>query len=137
MQTRAVKVVAIHNNKLVIVKQFREGKRKFTYELPGGRIEHAEQPRQGALRELSEETGLIAGSLKELGTYRVANNPVVVTLYFTDHIIRQQQQHLDNDEQIYVLYVNVDDALKYVGNGTWPDVRLGIGLILARAKGLI
>jgi ADP-ribose pyrophosphatase len=137
MKGQAVKVVAIHNNKLVIVKQFREGKKKFTYELPGGRIEGDEDLKAGALRELSEETGLVAGSLTELCTYRIPKSPVAVTLFFTDHIVKVQHQNLDTDEDIFVLYVDVDDALTYIGNGTWPDVRMGIGLILARANGYI
>lgn len=137
MSVYGVKVVALYKNKIVIVKQFREGKKRFTYELPGGRLENNEDLREGALRELSEETGLVAGSLIELGTFTVPKSPVVITLFFTNDIIEVQNQQLDKDEDIHVLFVEPEEAFGHIGSGKWQDTRLGFGLILARANGLI
>lgn len=132
-----VKVIALHNNRLVIVKQLREGIEGYTFELPGGKVNGNEDLLSGAIRELQEETGLITNELIELGTFVVPSGTVVVTLFFTNKIIGKTQQNLDKDEKIEVLEIHVDDAFKKVGNGEWKDIRLGMGLILARAKGLL
>ncbi|NOU96653.1 NUDIX domain-containing protein [Paenibacillus sp. LMG 31456] len=137
MKVYGVKVVALYKNKLVIVKQFREGKKRFTYELPGGRIENNEDLKEGARRELSEETGLVAGSLIELGTFSIPKSPVVITLFFTNDIIDLQNQQLDKDEDIHVLFIDVEEAFGHVASGKWQDTRLGFGLVLARSNGLV
>ncbi|MDF2959709.1 MAG: hypothetical protein K0S39_1444 [Paenibacillus sp.] len=137
MSVHGVKVVTLYKNKLVIVKQFREGKKRFTYELPGGRLEQNEDLREGARRELSEETGLVAGNLIELGTFSIPKSPVVITLFFTNDIIEVQNQQLDQDEDIHVLFVDAAEAFTHIGSGKWQDTRLGFGLILARSNGLI
>ncbi|MCR8635506.1 MULTISPECIES: NUDIX hydrolase [Paenibacillus] len=137
MKVYGVKVVALYKNKLVIVKQFREGKKRFTYELPGGRIENNEDLKEGARRELSEETGLVAGSLIELGTFSIPKSPVVITLFFTNDIVELQNQQLDKDEDIHVLFIDVAEAFAHVASGKWQDTRLGFGLVLARSNGLL
>ncbi|WP_165921080.1 NUDIX hydrolase [Paenibacillus albiflavus] len=134
---RGVKIVAIYKGKLVIVKQSRAGKNQQTYELPGGRVEHSEELVCGAIRELKEETGLITDHLIELGTYNVPASPITITLYFTNSIVGEANQMLDADEDIEVLYVDIQEAFNKIANATWNDPRLGIGLILARSQRLI
>jgi len=137
LQILGAKLVVIYKEKLVLVKQTRAGKSGPTFELPGGRIENGENSYNGAIRELREETGLIAADLFELGTYTIPGSPVVIKLWFTNSIVGEERQRLDIDEDIEVLYVDVDEAFRNVANGTWTDARLGIGLILARAGGRI
>jgi len=137
LEIRGVKIVAIHKGKLAIVKQTRAGKKQQTYELPGGRVENSEELVCGAIRELKEETGLIADHLIELGTYNVPASPITITIYFTNSIVDEANQNLDADEEIEVLYVDIEEAFNKIANATWNDPRLGIGLILARSRGLI
>ena len=42
---------------VVLVRQYRHGTREITLEIPGGLVEHQDNPEEAALRELSEETG--------------------------------------------------------------------------------
>ena len=51
-----------------LVRQFRYAYGKEILEIPAGKLEPGEDPREAALRELEEECGLQAGKLRSLGT---------------------------------------------------------------------
>jgi|SRR5579859_237515 len=52
-----------------IVRQFRPGCGQYTWELPAGHVDPQETPENSCVRELLEETGLIARQVYPLGTY--------------------------------------------------------------------
>jgi len=56
------------DDELVMVRQFRQGARAVTLEIPGGIVDPGESPAQAAGRELLEETGYRAGRLEDLGS---------------------------------------------------------------------
>ncbi|HEU4448631.1 MAG TPA: NUDIX hydrolase [Gaiellaceae bacterium] len=68
----SVIVVAIDGEELVVVRQTRAGADGVTVELPGGSMEPGEAPEETAARELDEECGLAAGSLRQLGSFWAA-----------------------------------------------------------------
>jgi ADP-ribose pyrophosphatase len=45
------------DRRIVLIRQYRHATRQFLWELVAGRIDHGENPRQAAARELIEETG--------------------------------------------------------------------------------
>ena len=60
-------VVAIdEEDRLLLVKQYRIAAGRVLTEIPAGKLNPGESPREGALRELLEETGCIPGKLKYL-----------------------------------------------------------------------
>lgn len=64
-----VNVVALTEaDELVMVRQFRQGSRQVTLEIPGGLVDPGESPAEAAARELLEETGFRAGRLTSLGS---------------------------------------------------------------------
>ena len=64
-----VNVVALTaSDDLVMVRQFRQGSREVTLEIPGGLVDPGESPEQAGARELLEETGYRAGRLESLGS---------------------------------------------------------------------
>jgi ADP-ribose pyrophosphatase YjhB (NUDIX family) len=65
-----VVIVALDpQGRLLLVRQFRPAVSAVTLELPAGHIEPGETPEQAARKELLEETGYAAETLKPLGTF--------------------------------------------------------------------
>ena len=71
----AVCILAVNKDKIILVRQYRKAVEDFIYELPAGILNIAEEPREGALRELKEETGYRAGTIKLL--YEFYTSPVL------------------------------------------------------------
>ena len=63
----AVAVLCQYQGKIPLVRQYRYAQGKECVELPAGKLEAGEDPKECARRELFEETGLSAGKLEELG----------------------------------------------------------------------
>lgn len=57
----------LDDNQVVLVRQWRYGVQAPTLEIPGGMVDPGETARAAAGRELEEETGLRAGTLRPLG----------------------------------------------------------------------
>ena len=65
-------VVAVDpEGRVVLVRQWKQGVREITLELPGGAIDAGETAMEAGARELREETGYAAPSLEHLGSFFV------------------------------------------------------------------
>lgn len=62
-----VVVLAIHEDKIIFVKQFRYPMKEILLELPAGKLEKGEDPFLAGQRELEEETGYCADKWTDLG----------------------------------------------------------------------
>jgi ADP-ribose diphosphatase len=62
------------NEEFILVRQFRPALRRSTIEFPAGSIEEGESPEEAAARELLEETGYRAGTLRVLGSGHIMMN---------------------------------------------------------------
>lgn len=123
-------VLALVDNKVVFVKQFRPTVEDFILELPAGRIENNETPYDCAKRELEEETGLIPKNLKFLFEFYPSPGFVDEKLYlFLATEFSQGKVNLDAGEEVKTLFVHVEDALNYLDNGTIIDGKTIIGLL--------
>ena len=55
---KAVRCYLIKDNEVVVTKYKKGNKKEGYYDIPGGKIEEGECPKQTAIREMKEETGL-------------------------------------------------------------------------------
>lgn len=60
----AVGIIALLEDEVWLVEQYRHSVGQRLLEIPGGRLEKRESPKEAAIRELHEETGLIATNIE-------------------------------------------------------------------------
>lgn len=64
---KAVRCYLIKDNKVVVTKYKQGNRKEGYYDIPGGKIEEGEIPKQTAIREMKEETGIDIKNLKYKG----------------------------------------------------------------------
>lgn len=134
-----VAIVALTpEGQVLLTRHYRHAIRQVIYDLPAGHLIPGEDPLTGAQRELEEETGFRAGSIRPLGSYSLMPGMLKATIYlfFATDLI-QTQQHLDPGEELEVVALPFAEALAMVLRGDCPDGSLQLGLLLAAQKGLV
>ena len=107
---------------VIFVNQFRYALNKVTLEVPAGKLEKGEDPKEAALRELSEETGITAKNIVHIGdlyTTPALIDEVIHMYIATD--LTQGEQHLDYDEFVNTLKIPLSKAVDMVMAGEIKD----------------
>ncbi len=135
----AVAVVPLlDDGSVVLLRQYRHPFGDYQLEIPAGKIDvEGESPEETAGRELREETGLTAGSLERLTTFRNSSGWTdEATHVFVGREIRDEgrpdsfeAEHEEADMEIVRL--PFDEAIAEVRAGTIVDAKTIIGLLLA------
>lgn len=126
----AVAVVPFTKDRdVVLIRQFREAVGETVLEIPAGiRDVQGEDPAETARRELSEETGYRASSVRPLG--RILSSPgftdEAVDLYVAD-----AEPAGRPESGVEVVAMSFEEALAGVASGTITDAKTVAGLLLA------
>ncbi len=121
------------DNCIVLVKQYRKAVEKFLLEIPAGKLELNEEPRETAIRELKEETGYIAGKVEYLLEFYTSpgfSNEKIYLFIATDLIPGDME--LDAGEFIEIEKHNIHDLVKMVDRGEIIDSKTIIGIEFAK-----
>jgi ADP-ribose pyrophosphatase len=129
----AVAVVPIREDgKIVLVRQFRYPTGQLLLEVPAGKLDEGELPEQCAIRELTEETGLVAGSLKKLAAIYTTPGftDEMIHLYVAVHL-QEAKQKLDEDEFLKVEAYSREEVAQMLAEGKINDAKSMLALFLA------
>lgn len=129
-----VGVLAVQNNKILLVKQFRYPNGVETIEIPAGKLEANEDPEVCALRELEEETGYSAKVIHPISKFLPTPGYSDEWLYIyeaKDIYKVDSPLAADEDEDIDVLEMDIKEAYRKVIDGTIVDGKTVIAIMHA------
>jgi 8-oxo-dGTP pyrophosphatase MutT (NUDIX family) len=126
----AAAVVALDAaGRLCMVRQYRHGIADFLWEIPAGKLDPGEAPEACAVRELAEETGIVAQRWTSLGQYLPA--PGIFTELIHLYLARDLSVGApapDADEDLELQWLPLSDALAKVQRGEWNDGKTALAL---------
>ena len=121
-------------DRLLLVRQFRYPYGKEIIELPAGKIELGEDPRECGIRELQEECGCTADRFEKLGElYPTPAYCTEVIHIYQASGLHETNQKLDEGEFLDVLRIPFEQAVQMVLDGQILDSKTQIGILKLHA----
>lgn len=119
-------------DRVAMVRQFRYPMGETVLELPAGKLEPGEDPRESALRELKEETGIVPRRLESLGCSY--SSPGIFTekihLFFASDL-EEGDACPDEDEFLELLRVPLRELLQDIDSNRIVDAKTIVGTMKA------
>ena len=138
----SVREISLHNGasailpllpdgRVLMERQYRYAHGRVMLEIPAGKLDTPDEiPLEAAKRELSEETGAVAGKMTFLG--RIVSSPAlideVIYLYLAEDLTFGDK-HLDDGEFLDIEYIHIDKLYDMVMNGEIADAKTQIAIL--------
>ncbi len=118
------------DGRIPFVRQLRYPMNQVLLELPAGKLNRGEEPAVSAARELEEETGFRAISLKPVFSYYPTPGfcDELLHFFYTDEL-QQGSPNLEPDEDITVEFYRLEEALEMTTDGRINDGKTLLGLL--------
>ncbi len=125
----------IDKDRMFLVRQFRKPIEKELIELPAGKLEREENPKECALRELEEEIGYRAGKIQKLITIYTSPgfaNEIIHIYVASD--LKKTRINRDKDEFMDILKVSFEEVKDMINNGKIQDAKTIAGVLAFFSK---
>lgn len=117
------------DNEILLVRQFRYPYKETILEIPAGKLEKDEDPREAGIREFKEECGAEADRFESLGEiYPTPGYCGEIIRIFYAEGITFGEQHLDEDEFLDVVKMPVKECISKIMNGEIKDAKTIAGI---------
>lgn len=115
---------------LIFVSQFRYPFGEVLLELPAGKLEKGESPKEAGLRELSEEAGCTAETVVSLGEiYPTVAYCSEIIYLFAATGLSYGETHLDEDEFVETSRIPLETAVEMVMDNRIRDAKTVAGIL--------
>lgn len=134
-----VAVVAVdRDGSVILVRQYRYPVRSALWEIPAGKLDPGEDPRECAARELEEETGYRAAVLEEVVPFYTSPGfcDEALHLFFARGLTAGEDRP-EEDEIIETRRVPRAGLDEMIARGEIRDGKTLLGLFVAMSRGLI
>lgn len=117
---------------VLLIRQYRYAASGYMYEIPAGRLNRGEDPRDCAARELREETGCTASQLDYLLTMYTTPGftDEKIHIYMATGLVTGETKH-EADEFLEIEPMLLSKALEMVQAGEIKDGKTALGLLFA------
>ncbi len=126
----AVVVPVKDDGKIILVKQYRYPFDEFIYELPAGKLEINEDPKECATRELTEETGYSSDSVSSLG--KIYTTPgfcdEILYIYLAENLKAGNHNREEGEFGMEVFEFTLDEINKMITRGEIVDAKTISGI---------
>jgi ADP-ribose pyrophosphatase len=118
----SVGIVAVSGSDVILVTQYRRAAGRALLEIPAGKIEKGETPKQAAIREMAEEIAC-SGKLKPLLKWYLAPgySTELMHVFVATNLRKMARGPLDDDENIRIRKVKLRTAVKKCLSGEIQD----------------
>ena len=120
----------LEKDKIVLTRQYRYAIGEESIEIPAGKLDLNEDPKECAYRELKEETGYKAKELTLLTSIYPAIGFAneIIWIYLAQNL-KMGNSNTDHDEFVETMEVDLPTALDMVFNGLIKDSKTIVGLM--------
>lgn len=125
-----VGILAIENQEILFVRQYRYAVQQIVLEIPAGKLEIGEDPLECGKRELIEETGYQAKNFSSLGLLLPTPGYSSENIYLYEasdlHFVGQ---NLDPGEYVEPLWIPLEEAVQKILSGNITDAKTQIAVM--------
>jgi len=121
------------DGKIPMIRQYRKATGQVIFELPAGKLEKGEDPAEAALREMKEETGYTAGSIRHISSFypTVGYSEEILHIYFACDLTAGDMEP-DENESIDLEECEPEALYKLIDEGGMNDGKSMLALLLYR-----
>ncbi len=120
----SVIIPLLEDGRVILERQYRPAIGRYLYELPAGHLNRKEKPASAARRELEEETGYRAGSLRLL--FEAYPSPGIKTEFSSFYLatnLTRTKTNLDTDEVITIKKIKLSRLVGMIRSNRIVDAK--------------